>query len=126
MFFYFFEFRSLNLEQEAQTKQLEKDKERATLTGITTPTVPSEPSIYSCKYSRVIRLDSLTSSSFTQMFRRWILCKRYACRSALPFPFSSCSSSLTQCSSSSPSVRPVSCFLLFGIDNVNQWWAGRQ
>jgi hypothetical protein len=44
-------FRSLNLEQEAQTKQLEKDKERATLTGITTPTVPSEPSIYSCKYS---------------------------------------------------------------------------
>ncbi|KZS17847.1 signal peptide peptidase-like 3 isoform X1 [Daphnia magna] len=40
-------FRSLNLEQEAQTKQLEKDKERATLTGITTPTVPSEPSIYS-------------------------------------------------------------------------------
>lgn len=36
--------RSLNLEQEAQGKQLEKDKERASLTGITTPSVPAEPS----------------------------------------------------------------------------------
>jgi hypothetical protein len=60
VFFSLIDFRSLNLEQEAQTKQLEKDKERATLTGITTPSVPSEPSIYSCKYSSSNRLDSLT------------------------------------------------------------------
>lgn len=38
------ERRSLNLEQEAQVKQLEKDKERASLTGIVTPSVPAETS----------------------------------------------------------------------------------
>lgn len=46
--YFFLSNRSLNLEQEAQGKQLEKDKERASLTGITTTTVPAEPSIYKC------------------------------------------------------------------------------
>jgi len=42
--FNLFFYRSLNLEQEAQVKQQEKDKERNSLTGIVGPSTPVETS----------------------------------------------------------------------------------